>query len=291
MSNQNDKDWDQQSLSDSDNEYPQLEISDIDQEILNQLTEDEREIVLTVLDRLDPDNLSVESIRLVIAEQNYVGQLGNSLVNVARENEDLRAKVKSTRQLIIYLAVGLIASAILLAVVIFAWLNYPKYTTVQTIDNSVICEVNPQTNPLLTDVAIEDFAKNAVLHAYSFDYVNYRDQINQSTTRFFTTDGRAAFNRALRSSGSLDHIVNNNLIMKAQATQGAQIEEKGVDQNGKPFWIVRMPIRTEFYTGVTTPVDKENFIAQVRIVTAQRDAFNPRGLGVHSLTLRPAQPQ
>ena len=289
MSNQNQNDRDH--LDDNEVEYIDLQLSDIDQAILKELTEEERELVVTVLDRLDPNDLSAESIRAVIAEKNYVGQLGNSLVNVARENEDLRTKVQSTRKLVIYLAIGLIASCILLAVVIFAWTSYPKYTVVQTVDNSALCEISPQANPLLTDVAIEDFAKNAVLHAYSFDYVNYRDQINQSTTRFFTTDGRAAFNRALRNSGSLDHIVNNNLIMKAQATQSAQIEEKGLDQFGKPFWIVRMPIRTEFYTGATNPVDKENFIAQVRIVTDQRDAFNPRGLGVHSLTLRPVQPQ
>lgn len=290
MSNQNDKDWDQDSTDDANQELEGLQLSDIDKEILDELTEDEREIVVTVLHRLDPDNLTVESIRTVIAEKNFIGNLGNSLVNVARENEDLRQKVKSTRQLIIYLAIGLIASSILLAVAIYAWVNFPKYTTVQTVDNSVICEISPESNPLLTDVAIEDFAKNAVLSAYSFDYVDYRNQINASTTRFFTTDGRAAFNRALRSSGSLDHIVNNNLIMKAHATQGPQIEEKGLDQFGKPFWIVRMPIRTEFYTGASNPVDREQFIAQVRIVTAQRDAFNPRGLGVHSLTLRPAQP-
>lgn len=290
MSNQNDKDWDQDSTDDANQELEGLQLSDIDKEILDELTEDEREIVVTVLHRLDPDNLTVESIRTVIAEKNFIGNLGNSLVNVARENEDLRQKVKSTRQLIIYLAIGLIASSILLAVVIYAWVNFPKYTTVQTVDNSVICEISPESNPLLTDVAIEDFAKNAVLSAYSFDYVDYRNQINSSTTRFFTTDGRAAFNRALRSSGSLDHIVNNNLIMKAHATQGPQIEEKGLDQFGKPYWIVRMPIRTEFYTGASNPVDREQFIAQVRIVTAQRDAFNPRGLGVHSLTLRPAQP-
>lgn len=291
MSNQHQNDWDQQSAESVEAEDNSLQLSDIDQAIMNELTEDERDLVETVLDRLDPDNLSAESIRMVIAEQKFIGNLGNSLVNVARENEDLRSKVKSTRQLIIYLAIGLIASGLLLAVMIFAWLNYPKYTVVQTVDNSALCEISPQTNPLLTDVAIEDFAKNAVLHAYTFDYVNYRDQINQSTTRFFTTEGRAAFNRALRNSGSLDHIVNNNLIMKAHSTQGAQIEEKGLDQFGKPFWIVRMPIRTEFFTGATNPVDKENFIAQVRVVTAQRDAFNPRGLGVHSLTLRPAQSQ
>lgn len=289
MSNQHQKDWDQQSEENTDGDEYILQLSDFDQDIINQLTDDEKEIVATVLDRLDPENLSVESIRMVIAEHKFIGHLGNSLVNVARENEDLRSKVKSTRHLIIYLAIALIASGLILAVMIFAWLNYPKYTVVQTVDNSALCEISPESNPLLTDVAIEDFAKNAVIHAYSFDYVNYREQINQSTTRFFTTDGRAAFNRALRSSGSLDHIVNNNLIMKAHSTQGAQIEEKGLDQFGKPFWIVRMPIRTEFFTGATNPVDKENFIAQIRVVTAQRDAFNPRGLGVHSLTLRPAQ--
>lgn len=170
----------------------------------------------------------------------------------------------------------------------FLFASYPKYRTVQTVDNSVICEIDPKDNPALTDAAIQDFARSAVLAAYSFDYASYRDQLEYATTRYFTSEGRAAFNRALRSSGSLNHIISNNLIMKTFVTSAAQIEDKGIDGNtGQAYWVVRMPVTTEFYTGGSKPADTQKFVAQVRVVSTTRDALNTKGIGVHSLTLRP----
>lgn len=248
---------------------------------------DEREAVAELMDKIDPDQLTSDSLRLVVDEYKITKRLGSDVVNLARDNADLHVKLNNERKTRFWLliAIAIVSSAFFM--LLYAFTIFPKYTYFQTQDNSVICEIDPQNNPLLTDVAIQDFAKMAILSAYSFDYVNYRDSIETATTRYFTSDGRASFNKALKSSGALSYIINNQLIMRTIGISTPQIEEKGRDNNGEVYWIVRMPITTEFYAGSSKAADSQTFLAQVRVVATKRDAFNPRGLGVYSMTLRP----
>lgn len=254
---------------------------------LKQFPQFEREHIEKLLETLDPDTLTYESLELAIQEVLTQGGFGGALMLLTRENNDIRERLSRERKINVFLLIGIIVAAAVIALMLFMFAGYPKYKTVQTVDNSVICEIEPQNNPSLTDASIQDFSRTAVISAYSFDYINYRDQLETSTTRYFTSEGRAAFNKALRNSGSLSHIIANNLIMKTVVTSAAQIEEKGVENNGQAYWVVRMPVTTEFYTGGSKPADVQRFVAQVRIVSTTRDALNTKGIGVHSLTLRP----
>lgn len=267
--------------------FPQLSMDEQVSIVLQQFPDVDRENIEKMIESIDPDQLTYESLELSIKELIVQGSLGGALMLVTRENNDLRESLSRERRINVLFLIGIIIGLAVLALMLFLFAGYPKYKTVQTIDNSVICEIDPKNNPALTDASIQDFARTAVISAYSFDYINYRDQLETSTTRYFTSEGRTALNRALRNSGSLSHIITNNLIMKTVVTSAAQIEMKGVDNSGQVYWIVRMPVTTEFYTGGAKPADIQKFVAQVRIVATTRDALNTKGIGVHSLTLHP----
>lgn len=268
-----------------DSKYPDL--GGLDKSILLQFNEDERDAVYELIQNVDKDKLSYESLRLLLDEYKLFKNIGSGFINIARENFDLREKLRKERKITIISIISNVLTGSMILVLLYLFTVYPKYRTIQTIDNSVICELKPEDNPMLTDVAIQDFAKQAVLSSYSYDYINWRTQIENATTRYYTADGRASFNKAIRASGSLDYIIRNNLIMKSMAISSPQIEEKGLDNSGTPYWIVRMPITTEFYTGASKPADSQSFVAQVKVVTTKRDAFNPKGLGVYSMILKP----
>lgn len=276
---------DDQNILNFNIKYPNL--SDVEKHILLQFDESERDAVYSLIQNIDEKALSYDSLSLLLTEYKTFGSISSGFVNVARENFDLREKLRKERQFTIFTIMGITICLVIILIMGYFFTVYPKYRTIQTIDNSVICELKPEDNPMLTDVAIQDFAKSAVLSAYSFDYVNWRTQVENATTRYFTSDGRAAFNKAIRSSGSLDYIISNTLIMKSMAISSPQIEEKGVDNKGVPYWIVRMPISTEFYTGNAKAADIQKFVAQVKVVSTKRDAFNPKGLGVYSMILKP----
>lgn len=268
-------------------EFSKLPMSEQVDIVTQQFPNVDRENIEKLIESIDPDQLTYESLELTIQEMIVHGGLGGSLMLITRENNDLRERLDKERKINILLIIGIMLGVPVIGLMLFLFAGYPKYKTVQTVDNSVICEIDPQNNPALTDASIQDFARTAVIAAYSFDYINYRDQLETATTRYFTSEGRTALNRALRNSGSLAHIITNNLIMRTVVTSAAQIEEKAIDNKGQVYWIVRMPITTEFYTGGSKPADVQRFVAQVRIVATTRDAMNTKGIGVHSLTLRP----
>lgn len=229
-----------------------------------------------------------EALEEVIAlEKQLFGAASPAILTVHKENlrleQNLYQSRKTVRLSMVIAAASVIGNILLLS----AFFQYPKYKTVQTIDNSVICELAPDTNPEFSHVALEDFAKNAVLASYSFDYVNYTEMLHTATSKYFTEDGKELFNRALNNSGFVNHILANKLSIKAVVLSAPKLENQGRDKYNNLYWIVRVPVKIDFYAGTAMPKASERYIAQIRLVQSKRNAFNPRGVGVKTLTLHP----
>lgn len=243
----------------------------------------------SLADEENPEPMTLEEAfeKIAEVEKQLFGTASPAILTVHKENLRLEQNLYQSRKVvrlsIIVAAASLIGNALLLS----AFFQYPKYKTVQTIDNSVICELSPETNPEFSHVALEDFAKNAVLASYSFDYVNYADMLHAATSKYFTEDGKELFNRALNSSGFVNHILANKLSIKAVVLSAPKLENQGRDKYNNLYWIVRVPVKIDFYAGSAMPKASERYIAQIRLVQTKRNAFNPRGVGVKTLTLHP----
>jgi hypothetical protein len=237
----------------------------------------------------EANEMSIDEAReqLAQAEIELFGNLSPALLTVHKENQRLEQNLYQSRKTV--RLSGIIAGCSIIAniILISGFFQYPKYKTVQTIDNSVICELSPENNPLLSHASIEDFAKNAVLAAYSYDYVNYSDMLHAATVKYFTQDGKELFNRALNDSGFVNHILANKLSIKAVVLSAPKLENQGVDKFNNIYWLVRAPVKIDFYAGSSMPKASERYVAQVRVVQTKRDAHNPRGIGVKTLTLHP----
>ena len=165
---------------------------------------------------------------------------------------------------------------------------FPKYRYIATTDNKAICEVNTQSDNIVTPAGLEDFAKDAAINAYSYDYVNYRNIINDVTSRFFTERGRKAFLKSLDASGNLERVVKGRLIMKAFVTTAPQLESEG-SEGSRRFWIVHVPMAIEFYVGGSVgPTNTQDFLAEVKVMQDQASALNPKGVNVDSIVLKPS---
>lgn len=249
----------------------------------------EEDIDNKLIDGETQDPLSYEEAleQVANAEKQLFGNLSPALLTVHKENlrleHNLYQSRKTVRLSMIIAAASVIGNILLLS----AFFQYPKYKTVQTIDNSVICELTPENNPEFSHVALEDFAKNAVLASYSFDYVNYTDMLHIATSKYFTEEGKELFNRALNSSGFVNHILANKLSIKAVVLSAPKLENQGRDKYNNWYWIIRVPVKIDFYAGSAMPKASERYIAQIRLVQSKRNAFNPRGVGVKTLTLHP----
>lgn len=165
---------------------------------------------------------------------------------------------------------------------------FPKYRYIPTTDNKAICEVGTQLDNIVTPATLEDFAKEAAINSYSYDYVNYRDIINDVTNRYFTERGRKAFMKSLDDSGNLERVVKGRLIMKAFVTTAPQLESEG-SEGTRRFWIIHVPMAIEFYVGGSAgPTNSQDFLAEVKVMQDQASALNPKGINVDSIVLKPS---
>lgn len=264
--------------------YPELTKKQL--QLLNKFMGDDADYIVSIIKSVDVESLSDESLELALMEHRLMSGLGVGLVNTTRENHDLKNQIRHQRGLSKSLITGLSVSGCVILFLSYLFYVYPKYKVIPTTNNSAVCELSPEENPLLTDVSIQDFAKMGILSTYSIGYVDWRNQLDQATTRYYTSKGRASIHVALKESALIDYIIQNNLVMKSMAISVPQINEKGTEK-GVSYWIVQMPLAIEFYSGKSTPADTQKFIAQVKIVTSMRDAFNPKGIGIDSLVLKP----
>ncbi|WP_436899606.1 DotI/IcmL family type IV secretion protein [Acinetobacter gyllenbergii] len=204
----------------------------------------------------------------------------------AKINE-INARVTKQRLWLAACFIVIPALVIALVLLIVMLSKMPKAEAFQTIDNSVICKINPNDNPAFTNTNIAEFAKEAVLNAYSIDYKNADTSTTDILRRYFTDKGRSSFITTLRQSGLIEQIKQNYLVLQTSALQTPEVtNDKGIDNFGNRFWIVQVPIRMDYFNGKNAPADSRTYVAEIRVEVTQRDVFNPKGIGVSSIILR-----
>ena len=252
-------------------------MSDNDTNTKPQVDRKESAPVLKKAPRIDPHSDE--------AAKAYAAKLGASAK--ISENEKLHADIASkTANLRVSLIINF-GFLVLILVFMLVFAGLPKTKYIATKDNAAICEVYPSDNPNITDASIREFGKDAVLNLYTFDYVNYENQVNTTLERNFTPIGRQATIQAMEKAGIFTYVKDNALTFRSSASNAARIEQKDVNTDGKDFWIVRFPMVLDIYSGKQTPIDTQKHMVTVRVVADTASSKNPNGLGISSVTLSP----
>lgn len=180
-----------------------------------------------------------------------------------------------------------VLSALLFFIVGAGTTWYPKYRWIPTTDNTAICEISTESDPRVTPATLTDYAREAVVNAYSYDYVNYRESLNEISSKWFTENGRKAFLASVDASGNLERIIKGRLILRSMSTKVPQLEEEGV-KGTQRYWVVQVPLAIEFYAGgEQQPRSRQDFLASVTIVQIPASATNLKGIAVDAITLAP----
>jgi intracellular multiplication protein IcmL len=211
----------------------------------------------------------------------------SAVAAVLRENAALSRTVKDQRARIGRMLTLCVIEALTLLVFFGAWIFFfPKYRYIPTKDNQAICQVNSQISPDIMEPDVRDFARDAVLHAYSYDYVNYRKTLNEVAGRWFTDDGQKAFWRSLDTSGNLDKVIKGRLILRSTLMNDPQVQREGRDEQLRDWWEVVVPIWISFYqNGEEQPASRQPFNAIVRVVQVPASQSNKKGILVNVINL------
>jgi hypothetical protein len=137
-------------------------------------------------------------------------------------------------------------------------------------------EVFPLTEPNVTSASLVNWITQAITSAYTIDFYHYQDTIN-GLKQYFTVDGYQNFLNALNSSGSLNKIINEKLIVSAVAINSAVILSEGM-MNNVYTWKIQLPLLLT-YQGAS-PTSTQKTVAVSVLVTRVPTNQAPKGIGI-----------
>jgi intracellular multiplication protein IcmL len=233
------------------------------------------------------DNLSPEALDALQQEALVNDGDRSAVAAVLRENAALILTVKDQRARIGRMLTLIVILVLILLVFFSAWIFFfPKYRYIPTKDNQAICDVNSQISPNIMEPEVTDYARDAVLHVYSYDYVNYRQTLNDAANHWFDDDGRKAFWRSMDDSENLAKVLKGRLILRSTLMNDPQLQSKGKDEQLRDWWEVVVPIWISFYqNGEQQPVSRQAFNVIVRVVRVPATKSNSKGILVHVMNL------
>lgn len=208
-------------------------------------------------------------------------------VDLVMENRELEKEVyeskrDNTSRLVGIIIVSWIAIAFL---VWLAFFYYPKKEFVWTSNAAAVCAVTPIGEPHIHPQVAVNFASEAAIGIYSYDYINYRRSITQTAEKYFTPEFRDQFMPVFADSANLKAVLENYYIVSAinPANKPPQIEKVGT-KGGAYFWDVQVPLKVYYASG--RKVNEENVLATVRVIRTDPSRINPTGIAVDNIVTR-----
>jgi len=148
----------------------------------------------------------------------------------------------------------------------------PKYFPT-SIDGRVT-PLQPLSKPYQSSASVLQWATQAVVAGYTYNYVNYRQEL-QAASDFFTPHGWTQFLAALQNSNNLLAVKQRQWVVSAVPTQAPTMLNQGVKE-GRYFWKIQLPIIVTYHGRQQAQVPLKVILTIVRI-----SAINsPRGIGI-----------
>ena len=204
----------------------------------------------------------------------------DALKTVALRNSFYR---DSYRRVLIVLLISIIINISLAAVLVYMITHPPLPRYFATSINGRITPLFALDEPNQSDSAVLQWANQAAIAAFSYNFVNYREEL-QAASGFFTGAGWKQFLDALQESNNLDAVKAKKLIVSAVATRAPIILRKGV-LNGRYSWRVQMPILVTYQSASEFSQSNNIVTMLIRRVSTLN---SPRGIGISQFVVGPA---
>lgn len=189
----------------------------------------------------------------------------------------------SQRRVIMALFVAILVNFVLGSMLVYILTHPPAPKYFATSINGRITPLFPLNEPNQSDSAVLQWANQAAIASFTYNFVNYRDEL-QASSGFFTADGWDQFLNALQQSNNLDAVKAKKLIVSAVATRAPIILQKGI-LNGSYSWRVQMPILVT-YQSASEFTQQNNVVTM--LITRVSTLNSPRGIGIAQFVVGPA---
>jgi intracellular multiplication protein IcmL len=186
------------------------------------------------------------------------------------------------RKMMVMLLLSFISNVLMALLLVYLMTHPPAPKYFATSINGRITPLFALNEPNQSDSAVLQWANQAAVAAFTYNFVNYRTEL-QASSGFFTSEGWTQFLTALEDSNNLDAVRVKKLIVSAVATSAPIILQKGI-LNGRYSWRVQMPMLVTYQSA-------SEFSQQRNVVTlliSRISTLNsPRGIGISQFVVGP----
>jgi len=187
------------------------------------------------------------------------------------------------RKMVIALLISLIVNLIMGCMIFYILSHPPMPKYFATSIDGRITPLNSLDEPNQSDSAVLQWANQAAIAAFTYNFVNYRSEL-QSSSGFFTADGWQQFISALTQSNNLAAVKAKKLIVSAVATRAPIILQKGL-LNNRWSWRVQMPLLVTYQSA--SEFSQQNNVVTM-LITRVSTLNYPRGIGISQFVVGPA---
>ena len=204
----------------------------------------------------------------------------DALIAVAMRNNFYR---DGQRKVLLVLLISIFGNFVLAAMLTYIVTHPPAPKYFATSINGRITPLFPLNEPNQSDPAVLQWANQAAIAAFSYNFVNYQSEL-QASSGFFTAEGWDQFLSALQDSNNLDAVKAKKLIVSAVATRAPVILQKGI-LNGRFAWRVQMPLLVT-YQSASEFTQQNNVVTM--LISRVSTLNSPRGIGISQFVVGPA---
>jgi intracellular multiplication protein IcmL len=150
----------------------------------------------------------------------------------------------------------------------------------------------PLSKPNIDQAGISAFALEALHALNTYDYVNWRDQLNAAQA-YFTPKGWGDYAAELQRVGTMRAVEERQHIVSMRPNGPVAVLREGVDTDGSYFWDVEVPLVISYKAhldaqGSGSGSNRQEGVARLHIVRVKTTQI-PRGIaiGVYGFRLNP----
>lgn len=177
---------------------------------------------------------------------------------------------------------SLIANAVLIGMIIYLWKHptEPLYFPADKIGRLI--QVVPLQEPNMSTQDIANWAVEAVEAAYSYDFMNYHQQL-QDAQKYFTDYGWRNYMKALAASNNLNALTQRKFVIIAKVVEPPKLLVQGM-LGGSDAWKFQMAVLMTYLMPPFSDKSKFENPLIITVVVQRQDILQSyKGLGVIQL--------
>jgi len=178
-----------------------------------------------------------------------------------------------------------IISGLLLVTLLVTLYAKPEPVYFATRVNGGVLPLVPISTPYLTDGQVTNFSVEAITHALTLDFANWRSDLLDASQYFKKPDGWNNFLDALESSGMLSYVRDHRLVSTVVAN-GAVIVKSGLNKSKFYTWQVQIPLVITYESA--SEISRDNLLAELEVVRLPTWQA-PDAVGIAKIVVRPGK--